>query len=68
MSGEAAAGVEAASGPTASDMTSALALPLNVAIGAPVVASTAAMRVCVLPPTVPNVPPRYTVEPFTAIV
>ncbi len=54
--------------PTASDMTSALAFPLNVAIGAPVVASTAAMRVCVLPPTVPNVPPRYTVEPFTAIV
>ena len=45
-------------GPTASDMTSALAFPLKVAIGAPLVASTAAMRVCVLPPTVPNVPPR----------
>ena len=44
--------------PTASDMTSALAFALNAAIGVPLVASTAARRVWVLPPTVPNVPPR----------
>ena len=49
-------------------MTSPFVLALKAAIGAPVVASTAATRACVLPPTVPNVPPRYTVCPFTAIV
>ena len=45
-------------GPTAMALTEPFAFALKVWMGAPVVPSTAATRACVLPPTVPNVPPR----------